>query len=271
MKVVLFCGGQGMRMREFSETLPKPMVPIGSRPIIWHLMKYYAEFGHKEFILCLGYKGEVIQDYFMNHDEGIDNNLVVKDGSTKLELLNREIGDWKITFADTGLTASIGQRLRAVREHVEGEEMFLANYADGLTDAKLPALVDDFRGRPESVVSFLCVRPSQTFHVVTLNDGAQVADITAASETDLWVNGGFFVMRPSIFDYLGPGEDLVEEPFRRLITEGRLNAYPYEGFWAGMDTFKDRQILDSLYTGGDARWEVWKHEMPLAAVQDDPD
>ena len=137
MKVVLFCGGQGMRMREFSETIPKPMVPIGYRPIMWHLMRYYAHFGHKDFILCLGYRGDSIKEYFLNYKEWLSNDFVLSGGGADVQLLSSDIDDWRITFVDTGTHSNIGERLRAVRPHLEGEEIFLANYSDGLTDAPL--------------------------------------------------------------------------------------------------------------------------------------
>jgi glucose-1-phosphate cytidylyltransferase len=145
MKVVLFCGGLGMRLREYSENVPKPMVPIGYRPILWNVMKYYAHFGHKEFILCLGYKADMIKDYFVNYDEYVSNDFVFTKGGKNLELLNTDIEDWKITFVDTGMSANIGERLMAVREHLEGEEIFCANYSDGLSDLYLPDMEKSFR------------------------------------------------------------------------------------------------------------------------------
>ena len=142
MKVVLFCGGLGLRLRDYSESIPKPMVPIGARPILWHLMKYYAHFGHRDFILCLGWQGEAIKRYFLEYDECLSNDFTLSAGGEDVQLLNRDIDDWRITFVDTGVSSSIGQRLRSVREHLAGEDMFLANYADGLTDFPLPELID---------------------------------------------------------------------------------------------------------------------------------
>src|SRR5579859_4730095 len=138
MKVVLFCGGLGTRMREYSETIPKPMVDIGYRPMIWHLMKYYAYFGHKDFVLCLGYRGDVIKNYFLNYSEAVSNDFVLSEGGHKLELMTSDIHDWRITFVDTGLTSNIGQRIKAVEKHVADEPEFLANYSDGLTNLPLP-------------------------------------------------------------------------------------------------------------------------------------
>jgi glucose-1-phosphate cytidylyltransferase len=256
MKVVLFCGGQGMRMREFSETIPKPMVPIGTRPVLWHLMRYYAHFGHTEFILCLGYKGEAIKQYFLEYKEWLSNDFVLSSGGTKVDLLNSDIDDWRITFVDTGLHANIGERLLAVRDHLGDDELFLANYADGLSDVHLPDVIEH-REQRGSVATFVCVRPSQTFHVVTLGEDSRVASISESADAGMWINGGFFVLHRDLFDYIRPGEDLVFKPFDRLMERGLLTGFRHHGFWAGMDTFKDRQALDELSTRGGARWKVW--------------
>ena len=259
MKVVLFCGGLGMRLRDYSEAIPKPMVPVGYRPILWHVMRYYAHYGHKEFILCLGYKADVIKSYFLKYDETVSNDFVLSEGGKKLQLLASDIHDWKITFVDTGLQSNIGARLRAVRPFLDGEEMFLANYADGLSDLPLSAMVDYVRARPEAVACFAGVHPNQTFHLARVEEGGRVSSIQHVRDLGMRTNGGFFVLRREIFDWLRPGEELVEEPFRRLASAGKLLAYPYDGFWACMDTFKDRQLLEDLYSLGRVPWEVWKH------------
>ena len=144
MKVVLFCGGAGMRLRGYSEDVPKPMVTIGARPVLWHVMKYYAHFGHKDFILCLGYKASVIKNYFLEYEESVSNDFVFSQGGRKLEFMQRDIDDWNITFVDTGSRATIADRLRLVEPYLEGEEMFLANYSDGLTDFHLPKMIQEF-------------------------------------------------------------------------------------------------------------------------------
>ena len=257
MKVVLFCGGMGMRLREYSESIPKPMVNIGYRPILWHLMKYYASFGHKDFILCLGYKGDTIKNYFLNYDECLSNDFTMTHGGKKLQMANTDIHDWKITFVDTGLNANIGQRLKAVEPHLQGEEMFLANYSDGLSDLDLPKLIDYFSAR-KKIAGFLSIKPTQSFHVVSIQNGGIVRDIQDLSKSGMWINGGFFVFRNEIFQYLNPGEELVHEPFQRLIKENELIAYKYEGFWISMDTFKDKQRLDDMYARSETPWEVWK-------------
>lgn len=254
MKVVLFCGGQGMRMREYSERIPKPMVPISSRPILWHIMKYYASFGHKDFILCLGYKGEEIKRYFLDYDERLSNDFVMEPGTRDVQLLANDMTDWRITFVDTGLRTSIGGRLLRVREHVECEDVFLANYSDTLTDADVNEMVRVFRDRPEAVASFLCVRPPYSFHTVSLNGEQQVTGIEDMRASGMWMNGGYFVLRPEIFEFLRPGDELVIEGFERLYRMQRLYAHVHEGFWSCMDTFKEKQYLDDLVAAGEPPW-----------------
>jgi glucose-1-phosphate cytidylyltransferase len=232
------------------------MITIGYRPILWHVMKYYAHFGHKDFILCRGYKADSVKSYFLNHNECISNNFILSKGGKKLQLLSSDIHDWKITFVDTGIPCNIGQRLKAVREYLEGEPVFLANYSDGLTDLPLPEYIDYFLQR-DKVGSFLAVSPSQSYHVVSF-DGDQVKGVDPISKAGLWINGGFFVFRSDIFGYIRDGDELVEQPFQRLIQEGQLIGHKYEGYWSCMDTFKDRQQPDDLFNRGDAPWEVWK-------------
>jgi glucose-1-phosphate cytidylyltransferase len=261
MKVVLFCGGLGLRMQETSPSIPKPMVPIGHRPILWHIMKYYAYFGHRDFILCLGHKAEVIKDFFLNYNEALANDFVLSDGpdgSKEVELLDSDISEWRITFVDTGLNSSIGQRLRAVRSYLEGEEVFLGTYGDAVTDAPLPEILGDFIDQ-DRIGGFLCVRPTTySFHTVKLGEGRLVKEIQDVTKADLWINGGFFMFRNEIFDFLHEDEDLIGEPFQRLIEREELLAYKYEGFWAPMDTLKDKHNLEALAERGRPPWEVWE-------------
>lgn len=256
MKVVLFCGGAGMRLRGYADDVPKPMVQIGTRPILWHLMKYYAHFGHKEFILCLGYKGSVIKDYFLHYEEAVSNDFVWSKGGKDIQLLNRDIDDWTITFVETGANANLGERLKAVEPHLKHEEVFLANYSDGLSDVHLPGVVQRFR-QSNAVASLLLVQPTASFDIVTADNLGLVKNVSALSSTDIWINGGFFVMRNEIFRHIGAGEELVREPFQRLIDQQRLLAHKYTGFWQCMDTFKDKQRLEELNQGS-APWKVWR-------------
>jgi len=259
MKIVLFCGGLGMRLRDYSETIPKPMVNIGYRPILWHVMKYYAHFGHKDFILCLGHRADAIKNYFLNYNECASNDFVMSWGGKKLELFNSDIHDWRITFADTGIESNIGQRLKAVEKYVEGEEEFMANYSDGLTDLPLPQQVEHFH-KHGKVASFLAVRPNLSYHLISLQEGEGhlVTGIHAINNGSVRINGGFFIFKHKIFDYIQEKEELVNGPFQRLIDEQQLIGYPYDGFWASMDTFKDKQQLENLWGSGAAPWELWK-------------
>lgn len=253
MKVVIFCGGLGVRMGEATQRIPKPMITIGGRPILWHIMRYYASWGHTEFILCLGYKGEAVKEYFLTYNEALANDFVLSQGGTKIDLLRSDIDDWKITFVDTGMQSTIGDRLAAVRDFIGDDDAFLATYGDGLTDAPLDQMIELFRERRPTGL-FLRVRPTAHMHVVVADGDDVVSDIADIAEADVFINGGFFVFDRSIFDVIKPGEELVLDPFRRLIEQRRLVALAYEGFWAPMDTLKDRQHLESLWESGRAPW-----------------
>jgi len=256
MKVVIFCGGQGTRLREYSENVPKPMVPIGYRPVLWHLMRYYAHYGHKEFILCLGYRGEVIKDYFLNYKEALSNDFVLSSGG-KVQLLRSDIEDWKITFVDTGQPSTVGQRLKAVEKYVRGEKVFMANYADGLTDLPLPEYLEYCRKR-DKVASFVSVRPAWTFHVVSVRPDGLLENIRSVRDSDLWINGGYFVFKGEVFDYMDGVEDLPVQLFQKLLPLKQVAAYQYDGFWACMDTFREKQLFDDLYASGHTPWQVWE-------------
>jgi len=256
MKVVLFCGGLGLRLRDSGDNVPKPMVHIGYRPILWHVMKYYAHFGHRDFILCLGFRGDLIKSYFRHYDECMSNDFVLSEGGRTIELLHSDIQDWRITFVDTGIASNIGQRLKAVEHHLAGETEFLANYSDGLTDLPLPDHIAHFR-RHDATASFVSVKPNLSYHAVSLANGGRVTSIQDIGETDLRINGGYFIFKSQVFDYMQDGEELVHEPFGRLVRADQLVAYPYDGFWMSMDTFKDKQRLEDLHARGSPPWEVW--------------
>jgi len=263
MKVVLFCGGLGMRMREFSDSIPKPMVNVGYRPILWNVMKYYAHYGHKDFILCLGYKGDVIKNYFLNYNEATSNDFVLKgNGQNNVHLLSTDIHDWTITFVDTGLKSNIGQRLVAAKHYLEEDEYFLASYSDGLIDLPLNLAIDHAieNGR---IANFVSVKPSQSFDIVSFNNEGIVDNLNHITKAGVWINGGYFTFKRIIFDYIKNGEELVYEPFKRLIAAGELMTYKYNGFFVSMDTFKEKQIIDDMYNNGEAPWEVWKKQITI--------
>jgi glucose-1-phosphate cytidylyltransferase len=257
MKVVLFCGGMGMRLRDYSEKIPKPLVEIGPRPVLWHLMRYYAHFGHTEFILCLGHGALEIKKFFLEYREWATNDFVLTKGGREVELLGADIDEWRLTFVETGIDSPIGERLRRVRDHVEGEEVFLANYSDGLTDLDLDRYVRDFV-TTDNVASMLSVPAPHTFHIIHADGDGQVTDLEYVGDSPLRVNAGFFALRQEIFDLLHPGEDLVLEPFRRLMDRRKLMAQRHDGFWKNMDTFKDKMDLETMYYGGNRPWQVWR-------------
>jgi glucose-1-phosphate cytidylyltransferase len=256
VKVVLFCGGLGTRLREHSNTIPKPLVPIGPRPILWHLMRHYAHFGHKQFILCLGYGGELIRDYFLTYNPYLTGAATIGPAGRKSAAPESDISDWQITMVDTGLHANLGERLLAVRDHVAGEDMFLANYSDQLSDLDLATYQDRFLASGAEV-GFLSVRPAQSYHYVDAEPNGIVKRLESAMSADHWINGGFFICRRSIFDYVEEGEELVEQPFARLAAKRMLWTTRYEGFWQSMDTFKDKIKLDRMWGQRDTPWQNW--------------
>ncbi len=257
MKVVLFCGGLGTRLREHSDTIPKPLVNVGYRPILWHVMRYYAHYGHKDFVLALGYRGDMIRDYFLSYNECMSNDFVLSEGGGKVELLTSDIADWRITFVDTGMHSNLGQRLLRVRHHLESEHEFLANYADGLSDLPLDEHIANFR-RQQAVASFAAVRTAQSFHSVQCGSDGFVSSFGRIRESEFWINGGFFCLRKDIFDFIEEGDELVEQPFQRLIGRRKLTVTRHHGFWQSMDTFKDKIAFDRMEARGECPWMVWK-------------
>ena len=259
MKVVLFCGGLGLRLREVSDQLPKPMVPVGSHPILWHIMKYYAHYGHKDFILCLGFGAETIKNYFLTYNECLSNDFQFSQGGKQLQLFHSDIDEWNITFVDSGVHSNVGQRLQTVEKYLEDDEVFLANYSDGLSDLPLPEQLEHFY-QQQKIASFLCVRPNLSLHFISLSEHGEVRTIEDVQSANLRINGGYFIFHRDIFRYLQGGEDLLQQPFQRLVAQQQLSAYIYDGFWGCMDTFKDKQQLDELCAHGHAPWEVWKRD-----------
>jgi glucose-1-phosphate cytidylyltransferase len=246
VKVVLFCAGLGTRIRDYSPDLPKPMIPIGGEPILEHLMDYYTGYGHNDFVLCLGYKSEVIRGYF-------------RGGNRRHVTVEREVVPGKtggtVTLVETGRLSNLGQRLWAVKDLVQDEELFMANYSDGLTDVELDDVIQRFRGSGK-VACFLAVRPPLTYHVANLAEDGSVCAIAPARQSEIWINGGYFIFRPEIFDYMRDGEELVEAPFQRLIEADQLMAYRHEGFWQSMDTVCDRDLLEGLIAQSCTPWKT---------------
>ncbi len=263
MKVVLFCGGLGMRMRSDAQTGPKPMMPIGDRPVLWHLMRYYAHYGHTEFVLCLGYGARAVKEYFLHYEEATTNDFVLSEGGSRVDLLASDISDWKITFVNTGINVPIGERLRRVREYLGEDEYFLANYGDVLTDANINDVIAHVKER-QAIASMLAIRPLGTSHVVHFDpENGSVESFESIADLPIWINGGFFVLHKEIFEYLNEGEDLLTDVCGRAAEGGRVLAVPYEGFWAPMDTLKERAMLEELYQSGDSPWMPWMTDREL--------
>lgn len=252
MKVILFCGGLGTRIREYSEAVPKPMIPIGQRPILWHLMNYYSGYGHTDFVLCLGHKANVIKEFFLHRKPEEFHDCVVSQGGAKIEIIGAKDDDWRVSLIDTGIWRSIGERLWAVKQHID-DDVFLANYSDSLTDVDLSLMIDRFK-QSGKVACFLAVRPPILYHFADFDVNGRVQEFRTANTSDLWINGGFFIFRREIFNYMQDGEELVQQPFQRLIEANQLLAYKHEGFWQSMDTLKDRQIFETLIESGRMPW-----------------
>jgi len=255
MKVVLFCGGLGTRIREYSENIPKPMVPVGHQPILWHIMQYYSQYGHRDFVLCLGYKANVIREYFLDLRPSRYNDCIISDFGRRVEVIGAAPPDWRIGLVDTGVWRNIGERLVAVKHLVQDEEIFLANYSDGLTDAPLDEMIDQFR-KSDKVACFMAVRPPFNFHLAEFDEQGAVRRFRNNQQSDMWINGGFFIFRKEVFSYIREGEELVLEPFNRMIAENALMAYRHTGFWRAMDTLRDRQVLEEMTEKGSMPWRL---------------
>ncbi len=253
MKVVLFAAGLGTRIRDYPEPVPKPMIPIGNQPILWHLMNYYSQYGHRDFVICLGYKANVIRQFFLDYRREVDSDLLITGPGTSVQVLEGGQDDWGIRLLDTGHQRNVGERLVAVRKYVENEEIFLANYSDGLSDVDLDDMLLRFRAS-NKVACFLAVRPPLTYHFADIASDGRVVSLLPIERTEHWINGGYFLFRPEVFDYISDGEDLVVEPFTRLIEADQLLAYKHEGFWRGMDTLRDRDLLEEMASHGNTPW-----------------
>ncbi|PKN56799.1 MAG: glucose-1-phosphate cytidylyltransferase [Deltaproteobacteria bacterium HGW-Deltaproteobacteria-14] len=259
MKVVILCGGFGTRIRDVSQELPKPMVPIGGRPILWHVMKYYAAHGFNEFVLCLGYRGDAIKDYFLNYQAHTSDFTLSLDGSAVEYHRGHDEHDWKITFAETGLNTMTGGRVARIARYVDGDT-FMLTYGDGVGDVDLAALLAFHRAHGKAM-TVTGVRPPGRFGEVDASDDGLIAGFNEKPQTTGgWISGGFFVCDKRVFDYLDPREDLVleREPMRNLVADGELMLYRHHDFWQCMDTYRDYKLLDGLIEQGKAPWISWR-------------
>ena len=245
----------GVRMGEATQRIPKPMITIGSQPILWHIMKWYASWGHNEFILCLGHRAEVVKQYFLAHNEALGNDFVL--AGREVKLLGSDMDDWRITFLNTGIRYSIGDRLNATRPYIGDDDVFLCTYGDGLTDAPLDEMIDRFVAT-DKLGMMMSVRPRLSYHVVDADEEGSVRSIEPMESADVRINGGFFVLRQKFLDELRPGEDIMDEA-ARLAQRGDLIVYRYDGFWAPMDTMKDKQDLDAIVESGNGNIPWLQH------------
>lgn len=256
MKVVILAGGYGTRIRDVADDIPKPMIPIGPFPILWHIMKTYAHFGHKEFIICLGYKGQVIKDFFLNYEAYTRDFTITFGNQGKTEYhSDHDESDWKITLADTGLRSMTGARISRIRDYV-GDEDFMLTYGDGVSDVDIGKLVE-FHKSHGKVLTVTGVRPPGRFGEMVGDANGQIVEFNEKPQATAGrISGGYFVASPRIFDYLEDSEDLVFEqgPIRQLVKDKQLMMFEHDGFWQPMDTSREYQLLNSLYENGDAPW-----------------
>jgi glucose-1-phosphate cytidylyltransferase len=254
VKVIILAGGRGTRLAEETSIRPKPMVEIGGKPLLWHLMALYAGHGYNDFLIACGYKGELIKEYFRNAFLGSSDFIVeLKDGS--VEVLNTPRLDWRVGLVDTGLETMTGGRLRRLAGLI-GRTTFMATYGDGLADVDVPALVE-YHAHHGKIATVTAVRPPARFGGLLLEDG-RVREFSEKSQTDAgWINGGFFVFEPAVFDYLEGDDSILERaPLERLAADGQLMAYQHTGFWQPMDTLREKELLESLWASGQAPWKV---------------
>ncbi len=255
MKVVILCGGKGTRFREYPEEIPKPLAPVGGKPILWHLMKLYSHYGYKDFVLCLGYKGDMIKKYFLEEEWRASDFTMNLKNRQKQTLAAGDEEDWNITFADTGAETNTGGRLKRIEKYIPEGEDFFAAYGDGLADVNIKELLE-FHKKKGKIATITTLRPYSQFGIVEIDDSI-VTSFKEKPKLDYWINGGFFVFRKEIFSHIGDNDVLEKKTFETLAAKKEIAAYKFEGFWQCMDTFKDYQSFNELWEKG-APWKVWK-------------
>ena len=260
MKVVILCGGQGTRIRDVADNIPKPMIPVGGYPIIWHIMKYYSMFGHHEFILCLGHQGKVIKDFFLNYEFNISDFTMKLGHKESVVFHNKsEEKDWIITFAETGEKAMTGSRVRKIKKYIGDDETFMLTYGDGLSDVNIDKLIN-YHNNHGRTLTLTGVRPPGRFGEIMCSDDGVISEFNEKPQTaEGRINGGFFVCNKRLFDYLDPNDDLVfeKEPMMKLVNEKELMQFNHDGFWQPMDTYREYILLNNLYDTNNASWKKW--------------
>ena len=258
MKTVILAGGLGTRLSEETDLKPKPMVEIGGRPIIWHIMKSYSHYGFNDFIICLGYKGYVIKEYFANYFlHQSDVTIDLRENQNNLEIHNCNAEEWRITLVDTGLNTMTGGRIKSIRNYI-GNETFMLTYGDGVANVDIHSLID-FHKRQGKHATITSIQPSARYGALDISDNNNVLSFVEKPKGDgAWINGGFFVLEPQVFDYIRGDETIWErESLEKLVNKGQLAAYKHHEFWKCMDTLRDRVELDNLWSSGNAPWKVW--------------
>ncbi len=257
MKVVILAGGLGTRLGEETSIKPKPMVEIGDKPIIWHIMKIYSHYGFNDFIVLCGYKGQCIKRYFANYYLN-NSDITIDMRSNRVDVHYNEIEPWRVTLIDTGVETMTGGRIRRIKKFVENET-FMLTYGDGVSDVNVAALLECHK-KSGKIATLTAVRPTARFGVVNVADDGSVLNFKEKPSGDgVWINGGFFVLEPQVFDYIPEGDSVVweREPLERLSADGQLNAYVHSGFWRPMDMLKDKKDLNEMWDKGEAKWKVW--------------
>lgn len=260
MKVVILAGGLGTRISEESHLKPKPMITIGEQPILWHIMKYYSNFGFQDFVICCGYKGYVIKEYFADYYLHRSDVTFDFSAENRMTVHSNVAEPWRVTIVDTGLNTQTGARIKRVQKYI-GDEPFMLTYGDGVSNVDLHALLSQHQ-QSDKIVTLTGIQPGGRFGVLDLDESSNtvVGFREKAKEDGGWINGGFMVMQPEVFDYLEADETCVLEraPLERLATEGKLGIYRHEGFWQCMDTQRDRNRLQAAWANGTAPWHIWK-------------
>jgi len=258
MKTIILCGGRGMRLQEETEFRPKPLIPVGGQPILWHIMKTYAHYGFRDFVLCLGYRGEMIREYFLNY-EAMSNDFTIRLGqrhSIAYDEAHSE-QDFRVTLADTGSETMTGGRIKKVEKYIE-DDTFMVTYGDGVADIDIRALVE-YHHQHGRLATLTAVHPFSRFGILAMDDNSSVLNFAEKPQVEEWINAGFFVFNRRVFDYLGDAACILErEPLERLAHEGQLMAYRHQGFFYAMDTYRDYRFLNELWDKGQTPWKVWQ-------------
>jgi glucose-1-phosphate cytidylyltransferase len=249
LKVVILCGGLGTRLKEETEFKPKPMVIVGNKPLLWHIMKIYSHYGFKDFILCLGYKGEMIKEYF-SQSKLMSNDSLLNSNDKK------EIESWNITLADTGLETNTGGRIKKIEKYIN-EDNFMVTYGDGVADINIKSLLN-YHLTKNKIATLTSIQPMSRFGIIEFDNEGTITSFKEKPKLDGWISGGFFVFKKGIFDYLKENDILEEEPLKKLARDKQLSAYLHQGFWECMDTFKDLQRLNQFWNTNKAFWKIWE-------------